>query len=864
MNAPDNVVFDNDLDDCGLMVMLSRFSSVTAKDADVETIPWTNVVDAVLAPAVYPSKASQPLIKMATFGTKRTPAGSVRSNENLETISGVEIDHDAGTMSMGEAKARLESAGIKAVIYTSASHRPEKPRWRILAPCSEPRPAAERERLVARINGVLEGAAASESFTASQVFYIGRVQGVSYGGALTFNEAEAGACIDELPELDDGAIGRQGPTHEPKTTHRAGGTIEQRVREIGRPLREGDGRRALMLKIAGQRARRGESVEEIMHRLEAEAAEHFDPADPVDWPNILEAVGDIVGNDDAKIARLDGLVDRVRASGSQQEVFEPPTLEALKLLRDRDRGTYETLRVSLKRAGVRLTAVDDALRAGGEHRDERTHADIFIEILQQADVFRMPGGADTFADVRSDGRRETLRLRSGAFKAWLTRAFFKAEARAPQTEALSGAINLAEARALDANATEREVFTRVAEMPGRVYLDLGDATWRAVEVDAQGWRIVAEPPVRFKRSAGMLALPEPVHGGSIDALRQLVNIRAESDFVLAVGWLLATLRGKGPYPVLAVEGEHGAAKSSAVEILRALVDPAKPMTRSQPRDDRDLSIAASNGYIVAIDNLSSLPAWISDAMCRLSTGSGYATRLLRTDSDELILDVARPVALNGIERLAQRQDLADRAIVIELVKIPSTERKTKLEVMTRLEQARPAILGALLDGVAEGLRRLPSVKLDRLPRLADFATWVTACEQAFWPEGTFMRAYDGNRESSLEAVIEADEVAERLLQLVAEDPTWSGSATALLNALRDLSPPVRDLRSWPDTPAALSGRIKRAQPGLRELGLEIVWERKRAARTVTLTNHLIARAEGEGDANPGERLRESIENMFGD
>ena len=269
--------------------------------------------------------------------------------------------------------------------------------------------------------------------------------------------------------------------------------------------------------------------------------------------------------------------------------------------------------------------------------------------------------------------------------------------------------------------------------------------------------MIDTPPVRFRRSAGMLPLPIPVAGGSIDELRPFLNVRSDNEFSLAVSWVLAALRDRGPYPVLALFGEHGTAKSTFANILRSLIDPNTLPLRTLSRDDRDLFIAANNGHVLGFDNISFLADWISDTLCRLSTGGGFATRQLYTDQDEVLLDAIRPVILNGIEEVVNRPDLADRAIFLTLEPIPDDKRRLETELWAAFEAVRPRILGALLDAVALGLERLPEIRLERLPRMADFAIWATACETALrhqdgtsWEDGTFMKAYSGNIDEAVE------------------------------------------------------------------------------------------------------------------
>ncbi len=207
--------------------------------------------------------------------------------------------------------------------------------------------------------------------------------------------------------------------------------------------------------------------------------------------------------------------------------------------------------------------------------------------------------------------------------------------------------------------------------------------------------------------------------------------------MLAVAWALACLRNRGPYPVIVLSGEQGSAKSTFSAMLRALLDPNTAPLRALPREVRDLFIAASNGHVLAFDNVSGLLAWISDTLCRLATGGGFAVRQLYTDQDEVLFDAARPVILNGIEDIVTRPNLADRAVFLTLEPIPEERRRPEAELWAAFEAERPRILGVLLDAVVEGLKRLPETHLPKLPRMAGFALWATACETALWAAGAF-------------------------------------------------------------------------------------------------------------------------------
>src|SRR5262245_14707253 len=344
----------------------------------------------------------------------------------------------------------------------------------------------------------------------------------------------------------------------------------------------------------------------------------------------------------------------------------------------------------------------------------------------------------------------------------------------------------------------------------------------------------------------MLPLPIPERGGSIEALRSFLNLSNQNDFVLVVAWLLAALRSSGPYPLLAISGEQGSTKTVLSKLLRALVDPNVAPVRALPREERELMIAANNGYLLAFDNLSGLPAWLSDALCRLASGGSFAVRQLYTNDDEVLFQAARPLLVNGIEDIISRADLADRGIFLALEPIREHRRRSESELWRAFELARPRVLSALLDAAVRGLQALPDLHPTKLPRMADFALWATACETALWPAGTFVRAYDANRQAAVEGLIDADPVAICVRRLMTQRASWSGTASDLPRAATDLigEDVSKSGAEWPKNAGNLAGRLRRAQTFLRTLGIEISFSREGRAgtRTITISSAVESRA----------------------
>jgi hypothetical protein len=459
---------------------------------------------------------------------------------------------------------------------------------------------------------------------------------------------------------------------------------------------------------------------------------------------------------------------------------------------------------------------------GGNSDRGPTQAERLIRYVEAAYLFHTPDG-EAYLTIAVDDHEETWPIKSYRLKQYLVRRYYEDQGRAPNASALSDARETIAARAMF-EGPEHKVYLRVAGHRGKVYLDLCNERREVVEVNPKDWRIIPsqKSPVRFIRKDGAAPLPNPAAGGSVVDLREFLNVRDDNDFVLLVSWMVGALNPEGPYPVLPLQGEQGSAKSTTVRVVRSVVDPAVEPLRAPPRTERDLAIAASANWVPAFDNLSGLRGWLSDALCRLATGGGFATRELYSDDREVLFSQKRPVILNGIDSLAVAGDLRDRSIVLDLPNIPPSRKRTEKDFYRDLEAVRPRVLGALLDAVSAALRNRDAVQLAELPRMADFALWVSAAEEALpWEPGTFVRAYTKNRQDANELALDVDPVAVAIFSLMGDRNQWDGTATELLEALSALVPEdTRRSRSWPAAANALSNRMKRLAPSLRDHGIE--------------------------------------------
>jgi hypothetical protein len=356
------------------------------------------------------------------------------------------------------------------------------------------------------------------------------------------------------------------------------------------------------------------------------------------------------------------------------------------------------------------------------------------------------------------------------------------------------------------------IFLRVGKDKDTIYIDIGDATWQAIKITSQGWEIIDNPPVKFRRPKGMLPLPRPINGGSIEDLRPLLNTDADS-WILIKAWLLSLLMPTGPYPLLIFNGEQGTAKSYNQKVLKAIIDPAVLPIRRPPKTQEDLMIAANNNWIVSFDNLSKISGDLSDDLCNISTGGGIAKRELFSDTNETIIQVCRPIMLNGITDFVERPDLLDRSIIVTLPRIDDQHRQAEDILLAKFHELHPSILGALLDMAAVAMRESPSIKLEKPGRMAGFLAWAVAGLQ----DRTFLSLYASARTEAAASALEGDPLITQLKTFAqALKEPWIGSATELLQALNDQAnygkyPP----KGWPTIPSKLSNALRRIAPILR-------------------------------------------------
>ncbi len=455
---------------------------------------------------------------------------------------------------------------------------------------------------------------------------------------------------------------------------------------------------------------------------------------------------------------------------------------------------------------------DDAAHGQGERRSQSQATELIALAREQFEVIRGEDGRTYAVPRTSAGLALPLRGKPG-MRERVAATFFDQRGRAATGQALSDMLTTLEGDALKADPVA--VHLRVAQADDRVYVHLGHAeSARAVEVSPAGVRIIEHPPVMFRRSPLGLPLALPAAVGSLEPLAALLNV-SRTGLRLVVGWILAAYLPAMPHPILALLGQQGTAKTTAMRMILSLIDPSPAPTRSVPRDEDSWATPAVHSWAIGLDNVSNLAPWFQDALCKAVTGDGLVRRAKYSDDDVSVLTFRRVIALTSIDPGALQGDVADRLLPVDLEPIGPRSRRTQAEVDAAFSAAAPTILAALFDLLSKVLGVLPAVELDEKPRMADFARLLAALDEVTgW---STLADYLAATSETAENVVEGSAFVTAVRALVKSRRYWEGTAEQLLDDVTPERPP----RNWPGTPRAVAGLLGRYTPALGQVGITV-------------------------------------------
>lgn len=435
---------------------------------------------------------------------------------------------------------------------------------------------------------------------------------------------------------------------------------------------------------------------------------------------------------------------------------------------------------------------------------------------ETGEPFAVPRAPSSSGRNRSTHVARLLRGGRRSFRAELSAAYRRVTGNPAPQQALTDALLTLQGEAQE--LPPERLHLRVAQLGDTAWIDLGDTQDHVVRISDGRWAVGrAGVPTLFQRTELTGALPEPRRGGSLETLWSLVNV-TKDDRPIVLAWLVAALlRPDIPHPILAMFGEQGAGKSSASRALIRLVDPSPVELRKPPRDPEGWVTAAQGSYLVGLDNLSTVPDWLSDSLCRAATGEGDVRRALYTDGGLSIFAFRRVILLNGIDVGAMRGDLAERLATVTLAQITDAARRSEQELSALWDVSYPSILGALLDLAADVAVQLPRIVLNVSPRMADFARVLAAVDDVCGTAG--LARFTSKTRSMAEDTLDADPFLAGLRTTL--ERTFEGTAVELLTHVTPTEAGWRPPREWPKNSRQVTTLLRRNAPALRHAGWQI-------------------------------------------
>ena len=524
-------------------------------------------------------------------------------------------------------------------------------------------------------------------------------------------------------------------------------------------------------------------------------------------------------------------------------MYEPEILEALQEISICNPAEYARYRSEFKKANKDNSVVQlDKLVTVTSEKNVDSKADELVALLQTKGTFFHNQDRDAFVYFQQNDHLEVWPLKSTGFEEWAGYTFFKDQFKTAGESTLKTATGSLSGLA-KYDGEQHETFLRVAQHGKGYVIDLCNDMWSVVSIHPDGWEVLNVSPVKFWRTETMREIPVPSKkgvegvegvcqnsqqifdgkGGVPDVLWKHLNI-SEEDRLLLLAWILESLRPETPFVIAEFIGGQGTAKSTTQSNIRDLIDPNAVNLRAAPKTPEDIFVSAGNNYIASYNNLSHISAPMQDAYCTLATGGGFAGRKLYTNFDEAVMETKRPVMLNGISSLATAQDLIDRTIRFDLKEIEVFKEESVLN--DKFLKDKPGILSSLFDLFSKTLKKLPDIKIEKPPRMADFARLGEAMSQVLGNEaGTFISLYNEARQQAIINALDGSPVALAIQDLL--ERFGSLNNVLMKNALEKLAEYRPSWgEAWPKSPQGLGNILRRNKPGLKAIGIDIIFHNR--------------------------------------
>jgi hypothetical protein len=461
----------------------------------------------------------------------------------------------------------------------------------------------------------------------------------------------------------------------------------------------------------------------------------------------------------------------------------------------------------------------------------KSAADNLVELILEnsklfKDEFEIP-----HALIKISNHFEVLSIEGSKFESYVSKLYYdKCDKKIANAESINNAISTIKGKALFEGQTiplHLKVAWANETNKDEIYYDLSDEKRRCIKITKGiGWKIMNNQiEVLFKRYGHQAPQVEPSHDYDskiYDNFIDSLNIKNEKHKLLVKIWIISLLILGISHPILLPYGEKGSAKSTLQKKIKMLIDPSPLDLFSIYNDKTQFIQQLAHNYLCFYDNVKREPAWLSDEVCRAVSGGAFSKRKNYTDDDDIPYKYKKILSFSGINIIFSEPDALDRSIKIELERIEDEENIPDTKIEEELKQQIPALLGYIFDVVTKALEIKNSVKLKRLPRMADFAEWGEAIARALgYKPLEFLNAYFENIGEQNIEIVEANPLADAISKFIDYEMTsWISSPQTFINHLKDFADKNNiDSSKFPKNPQVISRKLNKIKSNLREFFL---------------------------------------------
>lgn len=462
---------------------------------------------------------------------------------------------------------------------------------------------------------------------------------------------------------------------------------------------------------------------------------------------------------------------------------------------------------------------------------------IYQQLIETAKFFRDYAGKP-YALIKSEDGEKLIAISSKDFKRWLRQFYYDNEHSIPNNSALQDILEMIEAYSYIKGDTQ-QINNRVAMFDNKIWYHLGGN--KVVCIDETMPHITNSAPVLFSAGGNSLYQEEPNFLGDFKQILNYINITDRQEQLLFMVAVLSCFVPGIPHPIIILHGTQGSAKSTTSSLLKKLIDPSADNNYSISNKQYDFGLQLSKNYLVVYDNLSYLNSRQSDTLCKAVTGGSESKRENYTDTDMVTVNYQNCVIINGINIVAEKPDLLERALIFNLHRITEAKRRTESELWTSFQQDLPFILGGALKSLSLAMGLYHMTSLDGKPRMADFAKWGCAMAIALgYSQAEFMAAYNNNLLKGNNIATNNNPVGIAIMQLMKNIPVWTGTMAELLSELKSIAVQQGFINDYlmPKAANKLNYSINSLKYSLQLQGISISQPRKTdKGITLVITKH---------------------------